>query len=249
METGSESLYEQLQAFDWYYMTDKEEYQIASRFIPAEGVVLEVGSGRAAFASIVGAERYTGLEFNDKAIERAGSVGITLIKETVEDHAKRNKQQYDAVVSFQVLEHVNTPVEFIKGCVDSLKPGGILILAVPSRDGFAGGAVNNILDMPPHHVSHWSELTMRKVAELYGLEVVSIEHESVASYHQYWARKVRVESSFRRIVGIDFKFIDLRFFPRFLSKLAGLIARLSRPSLMGIKGHTIVACYRKVLSK
>ncbi len=246
METGSETLYEQLQAFDWYYMVDKDEYKIAMRHIPKEGSALEVGSGKAAFASLVGVERYTGLEFNDKAIEKAGLVGITLIKESVEDHAKRNLHQYDSVVSFQVLEHVSAPAEFIKGCVDCLKPGGTLILAVPSRDGFAGGAINNYLDMPPHHVSHWSELTMHKIAELYGLEVISIIHESVASYHQYWGRKVLIEAAFRRVVGLDIRLIDLRLFAQFLSKLAGLIALLSRISLFGIKGHTVVACYRKV---
>lgn len=246
METGSEALYEQLQTFDWYYMADKEEYQIALRCIPVEGSVLEVGAGKAAFANLVGVERYTGLEFNDKAIERAGAVGITLIKEAVEIHAKRNLHRYDAVVSFQVLEHVSSPAEFIKGCVDCLKPGGTLILAVPSSDGFAGGAINNFLDMPPHHVSHWSELTMRKIAELYGLEVISLVHESVASYHQFWARKVRIESSLRRVAGLDFRLIDTRFFSRFISKIAGLMALVSRFSLVGIKGHTVVACYRKV---
>lgn len=246
METGDEALYEQLQAFDWYYMADKEEYEIAMRHLPKKGSVLEVGSGKAAFASLVGVERYTGLEFNDKAIERAGAVGITLVKEAVEIHSQRNLYQYDAVVSFQVLEHVSSPAEFIKGCVDCLKPGGILVLAVPSRDGFAGGAINNILDMPPHHVSHWSELTMRKIAELYGLEGILLEHESVGRYHQFWARKVRIESSIRRVLGINFRLLDLRFFSRFISKLAGLITLLSHSSLVGIKGHTVVACYRKV---
>jgi len=246
METGDEVLYEQLQVFDWYYMVDKEEYQIAMQYIPKEGSVLEVGAGKAAFASLVGVDRYTGLEFNNKAVERASSAGITLIKEAVEVHAIRNLHHYDAVVSFQVLEHVSSPAEFIKGCVDCLKPGGVLILAVPSSDGFAGKAINNFLDMPPHHVSHWAELTMRKIAQLYGLEVTSIEHESVAKYHQYWARKSRIELIIRRVLGMDFKFIDLRFFSSLVSKLAGFIALLSFSSLAGIKGHTIVGCYRRV---
>ena len=225
-------------------MDDKEEYQIALRLMPTEGSVLEVGSGRAAFASLVGVNRYTGLEFNDKAIERAGSVGITLIKESVEDHAKHNLHQYDAVVSFQVLEHVSSPAQFIKGCVDCLKPGGTLILAVPSRDGFAGGAINNVLDMPPHHVSHWSEQAMRKIGDLYELEVISLVHETVANYHQYWVRKVKIESAIRRAVGLNYRLLDCRMFARLLSKLAGLLAFLVRQSQAGIKGHTVVACYR-----
>ena len=69
LETGGAVLCENLQKFDWYYMEEKEEFQIAMRFVPTTGSVLEVGSGKAAFATKVGVDRYTGLEFNDKAIE------------------------------------------------------------------------------------------------------------------------------------------------------------------------------------
>lgn len=244
METGDEFLYEKLQAFDWYYMADKEEYQMAMRFLPSEGSVLEVGAGKAAFATLVGAGRYTGLEFNDRAIERAGKSGIKLLKESVEAHAAMGGQ-YDSVVSFQVLEHVDSPFDFVKGCVGCLKPGGILILAVPSRDGFAGQVINHILDMPPHHVSHWSEMTLRKLADMFGLELVFIEHEPVASYHQKWANKVRIEFTIRRVLGMGFRLLDRRTSARLIGRIADFLARFSGQPQEGLKGHTVMAGYRK----
>ena len=247
MEAGDEYLYEKLQAFDWYYMADKEEHQIAMRFLPKSGTVLEVGAGKAAFASMVGVDRYTGLEFNDRAIERASQSGIKLHKESVEAHAAMGGQ-YDAVVSFQVLEHVSLPFEFVQGCVGCLKPGGILIIAVPSRDGFAGQAVNHILDMPPHHVSHWSEITLRKLADMFGLEVIFMEHETVADYHQQWARKIRIEASIRRFFNMDSRLFDRRLSARSIAIIASLMARISRQSPKVSKGHTVVAGYRKKLS-
>jgi 2-polyprenyl-3-methyl-5-hydroxy-6-metoxy-1,4-benzoquinol methylase len=244
METGDESLYERLQALDWYYMADKEEYQIALRHLPVDGTILEVGAGKAAFATLVGAGRYTGLEFNDRAIKQAEMSGIALLKESVEVHATKSNQ-YDSVVSFQVLEHVSLPFEFVKGCVDCLKAGGVLILAVPSQDGFAGKAVNHLLDMPPHHVSHWSEKTMRKLADLFGLDVLFVEHEPVSSYHRQWVDKIRIETAIRKILGVDFRLLDRSFSARLIAKIAHLISRFSRQSQAGLKGHTMVAGYRK----
>lgn len=246
LETGDADLYEHLQASDWYYMAEKEEFQIALRFMPSEGSVLEVGSGKAAFATLVGADRYTGLEFNDKAIESAKRAGITLHKETVEEHAQRCPRQYDVVVSFQVLEHVSSPSAFIKGCVDCLKTGGILILAVPSQDGFAGKAINNVLDMPPHHVTHWSEKTLRYISILFGLETIAVEHEPVPSYHRQFARKVQVETAIRKFFGLNFRLLDLGYSARLISKVAGVFARVSSQQQNGLKGHTAVAVYRKV---
>jgi len=245
IETGDEYLYEQLQTFDWYYMSDKNEYRKALDLLPKQGAVLEVGSGQAAFASLVGADRYTGLEFNNSAIEKAKNAGITLLKETVEQHAGRFPESYEAVVSFQVLEHIASPTSFIRGCVNSLKPGGILILAVPARDGFVGQSVNRILDMPPHHVTHWSEKTLHKLADLFGLHCLAVEYEAVSDYHRAWARKVVVETAMRKHLGIGFRLIDRRLSSRLLSKTATLASRLIRVSLVGIKGHTVVACYEK----
>ena len=245
MEAGGEHLYEKLQTFEWYYMDDKEEYQLALRVLPLDGKVLEVGSGKAAFASMVGVDRYTGLEFNDKAIERASLSKIKLLKESVETHAAKG-EQYDTVVSFQVLEHVSSPFNFIKSCVDCLKTGGILILAVPSHDGFSGHALNHILDMPPHHLSHWSGATLQKIATLFELEMIFLEHESIASYHKQWSRKIQIESSIRKILGMDFKLIDYRLSARLISKISNFLSRFLKLSQDEEKGHTVVAAYRKL---
>lgn len=245
METGDESLYERLQSFDWYYMADKYEYAIALKHLPAEGRVLEVGAGKAAFAGVVGANRYTGLEFNDRAIDRASRAGIRLIKETVESHSGSG-YTYDAVVSFQVLEHVADPAGFIRGCVRCLNLGGHLIIAVPAHDGFSGKALNHILDMPPHHVTHWSERTLKWLASQFNLELLAIEYEPVASYHRQWASKVILESRLRKFFGMRQCLLDYSFRGISVAKLATVMARLFRPRIDDLKGHTVIAAYRKV---
>jgi SAM-dependent methyltransferase len=239
---GDESLYERLQSFDWYYMRDKHEYEIAAEFLPPQGQVLEVGAGAAAFARKVGPERYVGLEFNSKAIERAAKAGVRLVKQTVEEHAAEG-HRYEAVVSFQVLEHVPSPASFLRGCVRCLQPGGRLAIAVPALDGFLGTASNHVLNMPPHHVTHWPDETLRKIAQLFGLELRAIRHEPVAEYHRIWARKTVWENRLRSLAGITPRVLDVSFGARAVSKAASLLAARIPPSVDHLKGHTVVAVY------
>lgn len=248
METGGEGLYECLQSFEWYYMADKYEYEIAQKYLPPEGTVLEVGSGKAAFVDVVGTSLYTGLEFNDKAIERARLAGVRLIKEPIDVHAILGNT-YDSVVSFQVLEHVADPVGFIRSCVKCLRPGGRLIVAVPAHDGFIGNALNNILDTPPHHVTHWSGTTLRNLAALLGLEVLAIEYEPVAEYHRVWACKSIWESRLRRWLRMRHLLLDFSLKAKIISRISVILGKFFPVSLSNIKGHTVVAIYRKSMNE
>lgn len=243
-ESGDAELYEQLQRFDWYYMADKWEYDYAAGHVSPKDHVLEVGAGRAAFAKYVGNGRYTGLEYNDRAIQQAGRDGIRLIKQSVEDHA-RSSHRYDVVVSFQVVEHVSDPDGFIRACLSCLGPGGKLIVSAPAHDGFSGRAINHVLDMPPHHVTHWSKAVMEYLAVRYGLDIIGITHEPIAAYHRTWARRITVENSLRRHFGLPRRLLDVTLLARVFAFVSQLLARLLPIRIRDDLGHTITAVYRK----
>lgn len=245
METGDEFFYEELQKFNWYYMSDKWEYRFTKKYVDSKFRVLEIGSGKAAFAQIIEYSQYTGLEFNDIAIQRASQLGIRLIKQSVEEHSKESKS-YDLAVSFQVLEHVPDPASFIRGCVDCLKIGGLLVIAVPAHDGFAQGAINHILDMPPHHVTHWSANTLQKLAPIFGLELITIEYEPIAEYHKLWAKKIIAESKIRQLFKIKYCQLDTSINSKIISKIATLISRIIPISVDALNGHTVVGVYKKI---
>lgn len=246
MTAGGEHLYEQLQEFEWYYMTDKPEYGLAEAYLPEHGAILEVGSGKAAFAGVVGKERYVGLEFNDEAIRSANLAGVRLVKESVEIHAKRNAGRYAAVISFQVLEHVANPADFIQACVNALQVGGTLIFAVPNHEGICGMAQNSILDLPPHHMTHWSHRTFEHVAKQYNLRLQSIDFEPVAGFHVTWARRSIYEARIRRILHLKSTLLDRSFLSRLISRFAGILARVYAPNLATLNGHSILARFQKI---
>jgi 2-polyprenyl-3-methyl-5-hydroxy-6-metoxy-1,4-benzoquinol methylase len=244
--TGDVRFYEQLKPFSWYYMTDKPEFRMAAGLIPKSGRVLEVGAGQGAFAEWVGKDRYVGLEYNGAAIEEAGRRGIPLLKEAIEQHAIKNAGAYDSVASFQVLEHVESPASFIKGCLKALKIGGNLLIAVPNHDGFCGMIQNSVLDVPPHHVTHWPVETLKFIATMFGLKLVSIMYEEIAPYHKEWAQKTVYERRLRKMLRIKDRLVDSSFSGRAVSRIASLAARFHPPDLNQLKGHTVVACYQKV---
>ena len=154
--TGDEAFYAQLQERDWDHLSDKTEYREAARYIHTGDKVLDVGAGRGAFSAHVSHAAYTGLEFSPDAVNLARQKGINVVQESIESHADLHKTSYDAVCAFQVLEHVGNIAEFIQACVKCVKPGGILIFPIPSDDSFVGAQTDNLLNMPPHHVSRFS---------------------------------------------------------------------------------------------
>jgi SAM-dependent methyltransferase len=183
---GDEGFYEQLQVHDWYYQEDKPEYLYAKDLVPEHASVLEVGCGKGAFhAYLPGSVDYTGLEFNDEAIRKARAQGLNVIKQPVEAHVDGG-QRYDVVCSFQVLEHVERPGSFFHACVEALKPGGKVIIAVPAEDSFLAVAANSPLNMPPHHLTRWTDRALRNLARRESLTEVALWHEPVADYHQDW---------------------------------------------------------------
>ncbi len=244
IESGDESFYESLQKFDWYYMQDKPEFEIVIPWLKEADSVLEVGAGTGSFAEYAELKRYTGLEFNDAAISEAYRQGRTLLKESIQQHASKGGQ-YDAVVCFQVLEHVPNVQEFLKNCIDCVKPGGRLIVAVPSHDGFCGSTTNNALDMPPHHITHWSKRSLESVADIFGVMCISIEHEPIASYHFDWAQKTLMLKKIKKRLGIKNKLLDLSMMHQVLSKVVILLSYIINIELNGVKGHSVIGVYQK----
>ena len=241
--TGDEKFYNSLQKFDWYYMDDKEEYQYAKKFISPNDKVLEVGSGKGAFAKHLATKDYIGLDLSQNAKEMAAKNGINIENEMIQDYALKHKEEFDIVVSFQVLEHVSDPKSFIEAKLYALKKGGKLIIAVPSEVSFLKYVTNGILNMPPHHVTRWSDATFEYIASKYELNIETIYHEKVQDVHKRWYLHTLV---FNSLCG--YKHISTSIFTKVVSKFSSLLSRLLVRGLkneMLPNGHTVLVVYRK----
>lgn len=87
-------------------------------------------------------------------------------------------------------------------CVKALKPGGKLILAVPSEDSFLSITEGGWLNMPPHHVTRWKDSALHYALERQlDLIVEAVWHEPVADYHQNWYRAALVKYAIKNLLG------------------------------------------------
>ncbi len=180
---GDSDFYRQLKNLGWYYSRSKQEFSFAAKNIKEDDLVLDVGCGDGNFYSHLSAVKYIGLELNDSAVAEAHSRGLKVFTETIEEWAQQNPEKADVVCAFQVLEHVMNPRSFLDSCIKCLRPGGRLIISVPSADSFLPHSINNLLNLPPHHVSWWSDQSLKYIGDLFNLEFSSQYNDILADEH------------------------------------------------------------------
>lgn len=182
---GSAMLYKALQKFDWFYMPDKWEFEEAIKDLAGCTSLLEVGCGQGFFIEKalkqLTCRGIKGIEYSEEAVQTALKKQLNVEKATLKDLIER-RESFDAICSFQVLEHVSLPLQFLEDVLLLLKPGGALILCVPNKESFLKYQYN-LLDMPPHHMTKWSLETFKYLEKIFPLKLINASFEPLAEYH------------------------------------------------------------------
>lgn len=205
---GDGKFYEDIiSAQNMYYSAWKNEYQIALDTILDLKInktlnVLDVGCGFGNFLKKL--KKYdhinpVGLEFNKSAIEHCKDNNIEVYTKSIEEYSEKNKEKFDVVCSFQVLEHVTHVNSFIESCISCLKPNGILILGTPNNNpfyaGYHHGAFSNI---PPHHAGLWNEDVYKNLEKIFPLKLQKVVYDEPISkfYYIYFRAKYVLRNFF-----------------------------------------------------
>ena len=241
--TGDEKFYNSLQKFDWYYMNEKYEYEFAKQFIGPEDKVLEVGCGSGAFTKYLTTKNYVGLEFSENARKLALKNGIAVENISIQEYAKNHSGEFDVVVSFQVLEHVSDPKGFLEAKITCCRKGGRIIVVTPSENSFLKYAVNSALNLPPHHITRWSDETFYFFAKKYNLEIETINHEKVQELHKVWY----LSTLFRTFLWSN-KMIDISLANKIITTVINFISKKLAYKLKDEFlpfGHTVICVFSK----
>ncbi|MBX2930491.1 MAG: class I SAM-dependent methyltransferase [Chitinophagaceae bacterium] len=187
---GDDHFYEQLSfENEDYYPEKKWEFIKAISAIRKDDTLLEVGCGNGYFLDLCKKKNIaaTGLEINQKSIANCTKKGLNVLSEYVQEHAIKNAEKYDIVCSFQVLEHIVDVDDFIKACMQCLKPGGKLIYAIPNSNPYLFRYdIYHTLNLPPHHAGLWNKKALHNLKKYYPLNVCSIETEPVIVHYKKW---------------------------------------------------------------
>lgn len=130
--------------------------------------VLEVGPGNGDLIKYLYDNGFevTGIELNDKCVERIKKMGIVCYQGTIEG-IKDKLLTYDAVIMCHVLEHVYHPKISLKIIHSVLSDNGLLYLSVPnifSNEARLFGKYWRGLDLP-RHITHFSSETLGNLLE------------------------------------------------------------------------------------
>lgn len=248
---GSANFYVLLQEKQgFYYNANRYEFFFAKKHIKATDKVLEIGAGSGYFASLLNVDNYVGLEYNDKAIEDAAKLNVTLINQSIQDFSKTHKAAFDIVCNFQVLEHVPNPNEFINASLASLKKGGLLIIGVPSANSILTNNKNHVLNFPPHHITRWYNDTCHNFANIFDVEIVEIHNEPVLEKlhknlltNKFTEKILNIFSPKKHILVSDKRAVKVESYVRKIITKLGLTKRVKKGNY--IYGESVILVLRK----
>ncbi|MDE2491607.1 MAG: class I SAM-dependent methyltransferase [Elusimicrobia bacterium] len=148
----------------------------------ARGPVLDVGCGRGVMLAELRRLGYEphGVELSETAARHAREV--LKLPVTAEDftRAPHEKDRYNAIVFWHSLEHFADPAAAIARAHESLKPGGLLTVAVPNYGGLQARLFGRFwfhLDVPRHY-AHFTPKALRALLERAGFRIVQLDHFS-----------------------------------------------------------------------
>ena len=142
------------------------------------GKILDVGCGIGYFldeAKKRGWKVY-GTEYTDEAIKTCKNKGIHM-QEGKLNPENYNNQKFDVITSFEVLEHINNPVDEIKIFNNLLRLGGLVYLTTPNFNSISRYYLKskyNIITYP-EHLSYYTPQTLKKLFKLSKFKVFKIE--------------------------------------------------------------------------
>ncbi|MEP6958276.1 MAG: class I SAM-dependent methyltransferase [Nitrospirota bacterium] len=165
---GNADFYEHLgRSLHWYYSPNSWEYPIAIDLLAKENPksFLEVGCGAGHFLRLARKRGYEGhgCEMNPHSVETLRAEGFHILTDL--DHGVSH---YDAILMFQLLEHLLDPFSFLKSLLPYLQPGGVVVITTPITPSCAAFNANPFL-FPPHHQWLPTARAFEHLAERLGL--------------------------------------------------------------------------------
>ncbi|WP_165371464.1 class I SAM-dependent methyltransferase [Pseudolysobacter antarcticus] len=157
------------------------------------GAALDIGCGDGAVLSRLAEAGFepNGIDLDQKSIQVArGKFGLDkAVAMTLEDYTRacqERGQRFDLITFFEVLEHQDSPQNFLAQVTSLGNPCCLIAGSVPNRDRFLARLDRKLSDgdFPPHHFLWFATRPLKHLLERAGFEDVSITRIGALSYFQ-----------------------------------------------------------------
>ncbi|MFZ2500426.1 MAG: class I SAM-dependent methyltransferase [Minisyncoccia bacterium] len=148
---------------------------------PKKGKILDVGAATGFFLDIARERGWDvhGVEVSDFAASIARDKGIAMTTGTLAD-LQDAQESFVAVTLWDVIEHVQNPLEELRRAAGLLAPGGVLLMTTPGLSSLYARFLGKRwhLIVPPEHLHYFTRRSMRLLLKKAGLEVLDISGPS-----------------------------------------------------------------------
>ena len=134
--------------------------------------LLEIGSGMGDFLLEAQSQGFnvSGLEVTDYLVEFANRrLGVSSVQKGFIETSNFEKESFNMVAFFDVLEHVRNPVDFMSRVHDLLKRNGQAYIVTPSLDSWSAKLLGkNWMEYKVEHLSYFNKRSIAMLLEKTG---------------------------------------------------------------------------------
>jgi len=180
-----------------YYLR-KIEYMVRDRDL------VEIGGGTGSFGFLCRSRgwNYTDYDISPDTVEQCRAIGLNARLFRVHEIPPLAPASCDAVVMWEVLEHVHEADALLTAILRALRPGGVFLCSVPncSPKHLETLASWQLVEIPPIHVNFFTRASLYAVLATHGFVAVHVRHRRLRLPSCNWRS---VKRSVRLLLGLD----------------------------------------------
>lgn len=151
-------------------------------FVKQHGIprrrMIEVGAGTGQFCELMkqsgSFDEILAIEPTPSSADSCEKRGLEVLRQPIET-VPAGKGNANLIVSFEVLEHLFSPKNYLEHCIRLLAPGGMLVVTCPSAKGFDVSLLRTVADtVTPEHLNLFNPKSLKLLFESNNLEVIEL---------------------------------------------------------------------------
>ncbi|KEO74782.1 class I SAM-dependent methyltransferase [Anditalea andensis] len=203
-----------------------------------KGHLLEIGCGEGRGIEVLQDQikSYHGIDQHHELIHMLQEKypSYTFEQANIPPLASIKSNEYDSVVSFQVIEHIENDLLFLKELYRVLKPGGKAIISTPN--------IKHTLTRNPWHIR---EYTSQQLTELCQRVFDHVETKGIGGNDKVWTYHEANRASVRRITKFDIFGLQYKLPASLLKRPYEFLNRRNRNQLHKQQGDAVATLSHK----